>query len=128
MVSSRAPVLYHVYYALDQLGMMKVPTAKRSEYDCLKDASNVIALWRDGRSPLGDSFVAGFGDGPKIIILTDAFRKIQKWDKDAPYARTLLDYAGVEKLSELVHVKGDSSGGVNRGLRISHVLLNTAVL
>ena len=56
--------------------------------------------------------MSGFGDGAKLIILTDAFRKIQKWDAGAPYARTLLDHAGVETLSELVHVKGDSSDGV----------------
>ena len=56
--------------------------------------------------------MSGFGDGAELIILTDAFRKIQKWDKDAAYARTLLRYAGVETLSELVHVKGDSSDGV----------------
>ena len=107
-----APVLYHVYYALNELGMMHAPSRSKTEYDCLKDAWNVIDSWRRAKSPLADSFVSGFGDGAKLIILTDAFRKIQKWDKDAPYARTLLDYAGVEKLSELVHVKGDSSGGV----------------
>ena len=106
-----APVLYYVHDALSQLGMMKKPTASRTEYDCLKDAWNVIDSWRRAKSPLADSFVSGFGDGAELIILTDAFRKIQKWDKDADYARTLLRYAGVETLSELVHVKGDSSDG-----------------
>ena len=109
---AKQPVLFYVYYALDQLGMMKAPTKRRSEYECLFGAFNVIVNWREGKSPLGDSFVSGFGDGPKLIILTDAFRKMQKWPADAPYARTLLRYAGVETLSELVHVKGDSSDGV----------------
>jgi hypothetical protein len=107
----KAPVLFYVYDALFQLGMMHAPNTKRSEYDCLKDAWNVIDSWRRAKSPLADSFVSGFGDGAKLIILTDAFEKMQKWPAGAPYARTLLDYAGVETLSELVLVKGDSSDG-----------------
>ena len=71
----------------------------------------MIDRWLNATSPLADSFVAGFGDGPELIISPDAFEKIQRWPADAPYARTLLDYAGVETLSELVHVTGDSSGG-----------------
>jgi hypothetical protein len=108
----KEPVLYNVYNALNQLGMMKRPTDKRSEYQCLQMAHSVIALWRDARSPLADAFVAGFGYGPNLLISEDAFQKIQKWPADAPYARTLLDHAGVQTLSELVHVTGDSSTGV----------------
>ena len=108
-----APVLFYVYDALFKLGMMTAPTWNRSEYKCLKEAGDVIRHWREAKSPLADSFVAGLGDGAKLIISEDAFRKIQKWDKDAAYARTLLRYARVEKLSELVLVKGDSSDGVN---------------
>ena len=106
------PVLFYVYDALHELGMMHEPTQKRSEYACLKGAWDVITSWRRAKSPLADSFVAGFGDGAKLIILTDAFEKIQKWDAGAAYARELLRYAGVTTLSELVLVKGDSSGGV----------------
>ncbi len=107
----KAPVLFYVYDALDKLGMMKAPNTRVTEYKCLQGAWSVIDLWCRGESPLGDSFVAGFGDGAKLIILTDAFRKIQKWDADADYARVLLRYAGITTLSELVHVKGDSSDG-----------------
>ena len=107
------PVLYNVYCALDQLGMMKAPNTRRTEYECLRLAWNVIWLWSTAGSPLADSFVAGFGNGKELLISGDAFRKIQKWDEDAPYARTLLDYAGVKTLSELVLVTGDSSTGVN---------------
>ena len=92
--------------------MMKAPNTRRTEYECLRLAWNVIWLWSTAGSPLADSFVAGFGDGAKLIILTDAFEKIQKWDAGAAYARELLRYAGVTTLSELVLVKGDSSGGV----------------
>ena len=107
-----APVLYHVYDALHRLGMMKVPTDSRTEYQCLQAAWSVIDLWRLARSPLADAFVAGFGYGPNLLISEDAFRKIQQWPADAPYARTLLRYARVKTLSDLVLVKGDSSDGV----------------
>ena len=112
LCKEKEPVLYHLYYALDKLGMMKAPTARRSEYDCLRGAWYVVDLWRAARSPLADSFVVVFGDGPKLLTSMDAFEKIQQWDAGAPYARTLLDHAGVETLSELVHVTGDSSTGV----------------
>ena len=107
-----APVLYHVYYALNELGMMHAPSRSKTEYACLKGAYDVIRHWRDAASPLADAFVAGFGYGPNLLISEDAFEKIQKWNAGAAYARALLRYARVEKLSELVLVKGDSSDGV----------------
>ena len=108
-----APVLHSVYDALFQLGMMHAPTnQKRTEYGCLQGAYQVIGRWRDGRSSLADAFVVGMGDGPNLLCSLDVFEKIQKWDADADYTRTLLDHAGVETLSELVHVTGDSSTGV----------------
>ena len=91
---------------------MKKPNSRVPEYDCLKGAWSVIDLWHTARSPLADAYVVVFGDGPNLLTSEDAFQKIQKWPADAPYARTLLDHAGVQTLSELVHVTGDSSTGV----------------
>jgi len=107
-----APVLFYVYEALFQLGMMHAPNTKRSEYKCLQAAWAVIDRWLNATSPLADAYVVVFGDGSNLLTSEDAFQKIQKWPADAPYARTLLDYAGVQTLSELVHVTGDSSTGV----------------
>merc|ERR1712094_114020 len=88
-----------------------------------------MSSWESATSALARAFSVCLGDGEKLPATTKDFDNIQEWKMDWSCTRELLDHAGVDCLSKLVHVSGDASGGVTIGAKRPHyVPLDTTML
>ena len=80
-------------------------------------------------SALSRALSVGLGDGEKLLCTTKDFENIQEWKQEWCCTKAILAHAGVDCLSELVHVSGDASGGVAIGTERPHyVPLDTTML
>jgi len=127
--SEKQPHLLAVYEALLRLGVAEEPNSSRNAYKCLKRPVDAMRKWASATSALTRAFSVCLGDGAEILATTKDFKNILKWEKDWSCTRDLLDHAGVDDVSELVHVSGDASGGAVIGQCSPHyVPLDTTML
>ncbi len=113
LCSEKQPHLLAVYEAMWRLGVAEEPNTARNPWKCLKRPVDAMSKWARAESALSRAFSVGLGDGKKLLCTTKDFENIRAWEPHWSCTRELLDHAGVDCLSELVHVSGDASGGVN---------------
>ena len=99
--------------AMLRLGVAEEPNSIRNAYKCLKKPVDAMSKWASAGSALTRAFSVCLGDGATLLATTKDFKNIQEWKQEWSCTRELLDHAGVDSLSELVHVSGDASDGVN---------------
>ena len=111
--SEKQPHLLAVYEAMWRLGVAEEPHSGRNAHACLIKPVGAMRKWASAESALIRAFSVCLGDGATLLATTKDFQNIQEWEKDWSCTKALLAHAGVDSLSELVHVSGDASDGVN---------------
>ena len=109
----KQPHLFDFHRAMTELGLTDEPNTSRTADKCMRKSFDAMSKWTRAESALSRAFSVGLGDGPKLLATTKDFGNIQEWKTDWSCTKALLAHAGVDSLSELVHVSGDASDGVN---------------
>ena len=129
LCSEKQPHLFGFYEAMWKLGVAEEPNTVRTADKCLRKPYDAMRKWPRAESALSRAFSVGLGDGAKLLATTKDFDNIQEWKTDWSCTKALLAHAGVDCLSELVHVSGDASGGAVVGQSRPHyVPLDTTML
>ncbi len=107
------PHLFDFHRAMTELGLTEEPNSGRRTADkIMRKSFDAMRKWTRAESALSRAFSVGLGDGEKLLCTTRDFEGIREWEPHWSCTQQLLAYAGVDRLSELVHVSGDASDGV----------------
>ena len=107
------PHLFDFHRAMTVLGLTEEPNSGRRTADkIMRKSFDAMRKWTRAESALSRAFSVGLGDGEKLLCTTRDFEGIREWEPHWSCTQQLLAYAGVDRLSELVHVSGDASDGV----------------